>query len=403
MPRILYISFDGILEPLGHSQILRVLEGLARRGHPYVLLSLERRKDLSDVDRVRACREQLAESGIDWIVLPFESGSARSAAENIARALTAAARVCVTRGVRLVHARSYQAGLIALALNAALRVPFLFDARGYWIDERLDEGRWFTNPKALAAARAVERRLFTRSSAVVTLTELQAEDVRRGRFGRPRGPVLTIPTCADFHDFRIREPDYARLPEAIAARLSGKLVIGFVGSVNVSYLLEESLRLARFVLELRPDAHFLVLTRQLDVFREHARAAALDEARTTILTVSHDSMPSWSNIIDWGLLLLRSSAAKRASMPTKLAEFFASGVRPIFHGCNTEVADWVNAAGSGVVLPSVDEDALRQAAQAIANVRSDGPELLRARELAEPHFSLDSGVERYDRLLKSIL
>ena len=38
--RILYVTADGLLEPLGFSQVVRVVEGLVRRGLRYDILSL---------------------------------------------------------------------------------------------------------------------------------------------------------------------------------------------------------------------------------------------------------------------------------------------------------------------------------------------------------------------------
>ncbi|MBI5482380.1 MAG: hypothetical protein HY906_26225 [Deltaproteobacteria bacterium] len=111
------------------------------------------------------------------------------------------------------------------------------------------------------------------------------------------------------------------------------------------------------------------------------------------------------SLIDWGLLLLNpTSPAKRASVPTKLAEFFAAGVRPAQFGWNPEISDWVRRAGSsGLVLRSVDPAGLDEAAAAIATTPRDEATLKRARDVTAPHFSLEAGVERYDRIWKAVL
>ncbi|MEC8756991.1 MAG: hypothetical protein VXX44_02995, partial [Bacteroidota bacterium] len=43
MGRILYITFDGITDPLGRSQILPYLAGLSKMGHTIHILSQEKR------------------------------------------------------------------------------------------------------------------------------------------------------------------------------------------------------------------------------------------------------------------------------------------------------------------------------------------------------------------------
>jgi glycosyltransferase involved in cell wall biosynthesis len=115
-------------------------------------------------------------------------------------------------------------------------------------------------------------------------------------------------------------------------------------------------------------------------------------------------MPEWLSLVRWGLLLLDSPNAKRGSMPTKLAEFFAAGVRPLQHGCNTEVSDWVRIAGSGHVLPNVNEAELTRAAEFVCSAPEvDAELLLAARKRTEGHFSLTGGIERYVDILRRVM
>ena len=98
---------------------------------------------------------------------------------------------------------------------------------------------------------------------------------------------------------------------------------------------------------MEPDAHLLCLTRQERDLREHLLQAAVSEDDFTITSVPHDQMHEWMSLVHFGLLLLEETFAKRASMPTKLGEMFASGVRPVQYGCNEEVTRFVREAGFG--------------------------------------------------------
>src|SRR5262245_6657452 len=143
---IVYVSAEGILSPLGYSQVFRIVEGLARRGARYAIVSLEREADLP---RAAALEAQLEAAGVRWFRATYdESGSARAAARNIATMSRLALQAAAMTRAQLVHARAYHGALVALSVRATARVPFLFDARSYWIDERLDDARWFSNPRA---------------------------------------------------------------------------------------------------------------------------------------------------------------------------------------------------------------------------------------------------------------
>lgn len=403
-PSLLYVTSDGLLEPLGFSQVLRVVEGLARKGWRYRVLSLEKPNDLRQEQRVRAVRRRLDEAGVEWLPRPYDwSGSARAAVSNLQTLISVTVEQVRRGKADAVHARAYHGAFAAQSAWLTNRTPYLFDTRSYWFDERLEEGRWFTTPIRTGIARGFEHQFFSRAAAVVCLTELQADDVRGGTLG-PSGhrPIVCIPTCADYDDFTRRPAEQClSVPARIRQTLEGKLVIGIVGSLNRSYLVDETLGLARRVLALRPEAHLLILTGQVDAYRQRLSEHGVDPARTTVTKAEHHAMPEWLSLMQWGMLLLEAqSPAKRASMPTKLAEFFAVGVRPVQFGCNSEVAQWVTRAATGLVLDGIGDTQLEAAAQAIASSTLKEGALERGRQLTAPHFSLTAGIERYDQVLR---
>jgi glycosyltransferase involved in cell wall biosynthesis len=406
MKHLAYLTADGLLEALGFSQVVRVVEALALRGWKYTIVSLEKPNDLQRTSRVREVRERLAAAGVTWRAIPYAAtGSARDAAANELALVRAALSLARRGAISGIHARAYHGAFAAFSAWMVTGLPYLFDARSYWFDERLEEGRWFTTPLRLAVARGLEHQMFAHASGVVTLTELQADDVRSGKFGPPRQKaVQCIPTCADFNDF-VRRPleQCTSVPEPVRSQLAGKSVLGVIGSINRSYLVDETLHLARLVLERNHEAHLLILGSQHEEYARRVAAEGIPQHRVTITRADHDDMPHWLSLIDWGLLLLNpSSPAKRASMPTKLAEFFACGVRPVQFGCNEEVSHWVRRTGSGFVLDGVSERQLIAAAERIVSTPRDEDVIRRARSIAEPHFSLAAGIERYEQVLKRV-
>lgn len=398
----LYVTIDGVLDHLGYSQVVRVVEALAAQGVPYALVSLERERDLQNTTRVAAVRNALAARDIRWESAAYREGGARETALNLATLTRLAAIVARQERVSLVHARGYHGGVIAAALRSTLRIPYIFDARAAWVDERLEEGRWFTTPTRLALARAAERRLYRDARAIVTLTAIHADEVARYAQAGTPDPIV-VPTCADYETFRILEtPPPGVIPLDIVERLRGKRVLAIVGSLNRSYLGDETAAIAARVVARREDARVLVLTAQADAWQQCLARAGVPDERVVATRADHEAMPAWLSLATWGLLILRADTpAKRGSMPTKLAEFFAAGVRPVVHGCNAEVRDWVRRAGSGVTLDGLDDASVAAAAARICDDGAVGP-VMRAREITQPHFSLQSGVARYETLLRDL-
>jgi glycosyltransferase involved in cell wall biosynthesis len=405
--RILYVTFDGVLQPLGFSQVARVIAALAQRGFPYGLLSVERKSDLADGDKVRRLKTLFGELEIPWATVGVDlSGVARRAAEAFARVTAEAAATVGNQRISLIHARGYQAAAVANAIGRIKAVPYLFDARGCWIDERPD---WFGYSTAYAVGKFVERNLYEGAEAVVTLTELHANDVIDGAFGKKdRRVIETIPTCADYDEFDIAPNRPAKpegssvVPPGVQLRLRDRIVIGIVGALNRSYLPEQTITLVKYARELNPLVHLLVLSQQHREYSKQLAAAGIRAEDITLASATHEDMPTWLSWIDFGLLLLADTIAKRGSMPTKLAEFFAAGVRPVAHACNSEMASWVRRAGSGVLLEAAKDEDLRRAAYAIATSSTNVDDLRRARDRTASHFSLSSGVERYAALLDRV-
>lgn len=392
---ITHVSLEGITTALGQSQVLAVSERLQALGWQCTILSLEPRTT-SAAER-EAVQARVVRSGVRWQSSWYERG--RTGPIKNTSAMSGMVRDAA-RETDVFHGRSYFGGFLASAAGGCGGINSVFDTRGYWIDEKIADGRWFRDPLTRALGRQVERQLYERSSAVVTLTELAAEEVRAGRFGRRRHPSLVacIPTCVDYAAFSLDRPV---APHPI---LREGPVIGYVGSINPSYETVRSLRLAAMVLDRSPSAKFVALTSQGTEMRALADEARIPESRRLITRIPFREGAAWLPWIDYGLLLLVApNQAKRASMPTKLGEFLATGVAPICHGGNREIEAWVGKTGSGLVLDDLSDDELGRVADIMAEGVPDPAVLRQAREIAEQHFSLESGANRYDALFREVL
>jgi glycosyltransferase involved in cell wall biosynthesis len=402
--RVLYLTLDGVLEPLGRSQVLNYIYRLSGCGFHYTLISLEHERALVDVDAVRTLELEINSYGIKWLRLPYHTGrGVRDVLKNCYTLFRAAWKEQKRESIRLVHARSYISAAIGLVLHKFAGIPYLFDMRGYWIDELADEGRWFGHPAAYRVGKWVERKLLKNSAAIVTLTQLQADDLRAdvSNFASEK-LIAVIPTCADYRELDFERPLKGIVPSALRSELMRKLTVGWVGSINASYCFHESLFLFRLLLEKRSDAHLLCLTQQQAEMESLLQRANVPKSAYTLKSVLHQDIAEWLLLMDWALLLLNSTYSKRGSMPTKLAEFFAAGVRPIQYGCNSEVSEYVHKAGSGIVLKGLSEADLREAAQRIATTPLQRDEVVNARNLTRSYFSIESGVSKYETLLAKL-
>jgi len=133
---VLYITYDGLLEPLGQSQVLPYLRELAGE-FAFTILSFEKPQDLHDSQRRRQLQKQLETAGIKWIPLRYHKWpSVPATAFDIMHGVVRGIGVAMRQVPKIVHVRGYVPGVIGLVLKRAAGMRLIFDMRGFWPDEK---------------------------------------------------------------------------------------------------------------------------------------------------------------------------------------------------------------------------------------------------------------------------
>jgi glycosyltransferase involved in cell wall biosynthesis len=380
--RVLLASYDAIADGPGRSQTIPYLRGLAGLGHSMSMLSFERREVLADAARLAEVEAELG--GAPWTRVPWR----RSPARDLASGLAAMRRAVKGHRAALVHARGYVPAFLAQRLG----VPFLFDMRGFWPDERADGGLWKRTGLGYRIWKRIERTLCRDARAIVVLTERAKGELRRLGLAPAATAVRVIPTCADLARFR-PVPAAERPPEC-DGDTPRYLVLGSTGTW---YLREETLDLAALALRRDPRAMLHVLT--LDAPAPLAAGLArrgVPSDRVLVRAVPPADVPRWISGARAAFVLLRSTWSKGASCPTKFGELLGCGV-PVVMSAGIGDADRIlGADGVGVTVSGYDEASLGRALAALDDLHAAGGAAERCRALAEREFALPSGVERYD-------
>ena len=178
-PGVLYISYDGMLEPLGQSQVLGYLERLtdASRIH---LISFEKTADLAQTTKLALLRERLDRAGIVWHPLTYhKSPTIPATLYDLVQGLTVSLWLAARYRLGVVHARSYLPALIGLMVKLFVGARLLFDMRGLWADERTDGGLWPPGGRACRFVKRLEKSLFKGADHIVTLTGKAREILHR--------------------------------------------------------------------------------------------------------------------------------------------------------------------------------------------------------------------------------
>ena len=399
MTSVLYISYTGLMDPLGQSQVLQYVLALGKSGHRMTVLSFEKPEALKDVSRMTDMRDQCAAAGVDWRPRVWHNRPIGMVATLYDMLAGQKQAIRIAREVRadVVHCRSYIASLMGLAVKRATGAHFIFDMRGFWPDERVDGGIWSKSSATYRVFKRVERSLFLNADHVISLTKAGVSEYEAFDYMSDIPEKSTvIPTCTNLDMFQ---------PQDVP---SEGFTLGYVGSVGSWYLFDEVAKAVARAFVMRSDARFLVVTKgNHHLVRSALSSAGVDLDRVEVRGADFYEVSQQIARMDAGIFFIRPAWSKRASCPTRMGEFLACGKPCLANGGVGDVANDLQETGTGIALPplgtkNVDLTNLDLALKTLFAMAADPEVRVRCRVVAEERFSLASGVAAYSDIYEQL-
>jgi glycosyltransferase involved in cell wall biosynthesis len=390
---VLYLSYDGLLEPLGQSQVLAYLEKLAT-DYRIHLISFEKPKDLGDRRKVEALRSRTEAAGIRWTLLTYhKSPSILATGWDIFAGGILAVWMTQRHRIRIVHVRSYVPALMALAACRSSNAKLLFDIRGFWVDERVDGGLWPRNGWLYRTAKRVEKVLFKSADHIVTLTHASAKEIAAFPYlSRFVPPISVIPTCADLDRFCIGD-----------THSDDTFVLGYLGTVGSWYLFDETLRCFQALREIMPNARMLIVNRsEHELIRNSIARAGIDPLLVDIQATDHSDAARLVRRMSAGTAMIKPAYSKLASAPTKLAEYLGCGVPCVANAGVGDMEEILNSEGVGIVLRDFSQQSLIDGMNKLVRLVQNPATARRCRETARRLFSLETGADQYREIYERL-
>lgn len=388
---VLYISYDGMLEPLGQSQVLAYLEHLAT-DRPVHLLSFEKSADWAEAGKRQALAARIAAAGIQWHPRRYHKRpSALATAWDILVGLASGLRLVRRHCIGIVHARSYVPAVMALALKRLAGVKFIFDMRGFWADERTDAGQWQKDSAIYRIAKRFERAFLENADHIVSLTHAGVKEIEAFPYLADRSlSVSVIPTCVDVDKFKP------------CNKSKSEFVLGYVGTTTGWYLFDPVVRAFVLLRDIIPSARMLIVNRHEHEFiRSRLCLYDVPLDTVTIVSASHDEVPALMSVMHATAFFIKPVFSKRASAPTKLGEFLASGVPCLTNSGVGDTTEIIRSGNCGIVIDAFDDDVLLDGLRRLVDLSSDSAAASSCVSVAHQLFSLSAGVSQYDKIYRS--
>ncbi len=404
--RILYLSYDGLTDPLGQSQILPYLSALAKKGHEIDIISFEKPHIFQTLGHEIAavCRQH----NIGYYPQRYRKNPpVISSLLDIRKMKKTAFELHRKKPYQVVHCRSYIAGMVGLQLKKQLGIRFLFDMRGFYADERVDGKLWpQSNPLYRMIYRFFkqkEREMIAAADQVVSLTHAAKTEILSWNLVSSPQRIVVIPCCTDmflFNPANVSPQQTDQLRNEL--NLNGQHpVVGYVGSTGTWYLLDDMLRYFHLLLQTYPKAVFLLLTfDDPEAILQRAAQQGVPATAMRMLGVQRKNLPAYLTLFNWSVFFIQPLFSKIASSPTKQGELMSMGIPVV---CNADVGDTeaiVNRYHAGICLTDTSEKSLNEAVKKSAQLLNTDRGGIKSG--AKAYFSLQLGVEIYHRIYSEI-
>ena len=306
--------------------------------------------------------------------------------------------------IDIIIARSTLPALSSLLYLRGKNTPFVFDADGLPLDERVDFAGQRPSSLVYRLLRDVESQAVRRADVVLTrshkaISILQA----RAGAGTAAEKFHVVSNGRDKAVFSPRESaDCIALKERLGMPADAPLVV-YAGSLGPQYLPEAMLSLFGLIRESRPDAHFLVLSGSPEVMTDLVSSYDSSLASSvTVMRVDANEVPEWLAAADLGLAFREPTFSMQGVAPIKLGEYLLCGV-PVVATRGVGDSHFIGD-GAGFLVDGCDEKTLASVAEWFIHKVLPSREGYRShcRSVGVEHFSLEASVEAYRKALLSV-
>ncbi|HXB41977.1 MAG TPA: glycosyltransferase [Bacteroidia bacterium] len=400
--QLIFISIDGMTDPLGQSQVIPYLTGLAEKGFNITVISCEKKANFTL--NQKQISQHLENAGIKWRYCFYSQKIPVLSQRGNLQKLKALAvtEVKKTGKKTLVHCRSYLPALIGLYLKKKYDTKFIFDMRGFWADERVEGKIWkLKNPVHKTAYKYFKRKekeLIAKADYTVTLTE-NAKNIVNKWNSEKKIKIEVIPCCTDLSHFKIWNEE-----EKLSVRKKLHLgadafVLGYLGSLGTWYMLDEMLDFFIEFQKVNPASVLLFITH--DKPEQILKAALKKNIRKNCILIQsavRKEVPEYVSTFNAGLFFIRPTFSKKGSSPTKMAEILACGIPVITNSGIGDSDEIISESACGIVLDNFTVKNYQTAINDFSKINRNDPEFLRT--VAKKYFSLEKGVSSYEKIYR---
>jgi glycosyltransferase involved in cell wall biosynthesis len=401
--KVLYLTYDGLTDNLGQSQILPYVFYLQSHGHTMHIVSCEKPNAFND--RYTTIQSMLVANKVKHSPLFYtKRPPVLSTVVDVFKLIYIAKKLHSQQAFDVIHCRSYITALVGLYMKRNYGTKFVFDMRGFWADERVDGAIWnLKNPLYKLVYyyfKRKEKQFVQESDAIVSLTHAGLQEMETWNYvPNIASKTSIIPCCADFEHFKPM-PYNAQLAEELNI-LPHHKVMCYLGSIGTWYLLDEMLGFYNALTKVNPNFIFLLLTPESPTIVHNACIInGVDTTNIRVTKANRADIPKYLSLVDIGISFIKPAYSKLSSSPTKMAEMHACGIPIVFNAGVGDVATLHTQYPLGLMVNDFTSSSYNIAVQQLESLLLVPKQQVRSK--AESMLSLTIAGEAYVRVYNEL-
>lgn len=407
MKNILFISYDGLTDPLGQSQIIPYLVGLTKYGYRFTILSCDKPdKYLLHKDKIE---DILSSFPIKWVSIPYHKNPpVLSGIYDTLKLKRKARKLHLKDPFDLVHTRAGTPALVGLWMKKKFGVKFLNDIRDFFADSRIDSGSWnLKNPIYRAVYRFLknkESESIKASDGIICLTHAAEKIIKEWPEYKKNTPLKVIPCSVDMALFDPKNIDVnSKLNFAKELEFQpDDFIVSYLGSIGSWYLTDKMMECFKIILDKIPRIKFLFISPDAHkTIYEKAAANGICKQKIIIKSANRKEVPVLLSFSNYSMFFIKPCYSKQASSPTKHGEIMAMGIPVITNNGVGDIAQIVNDSHSGIVLQNLNENNFLELATKLSNRNDFDKKAIR--EGAKKYYNLENAIHKYQQIYAEIL
>ncbi|MEO6404091.1 MAG: glycosyltransferase [Ferruginibacter sp.] len=405
--KVLFISYDGMTDPLGQSQVIPYLQGLTKFGYHFTILSCD--KPLKFKAHEKYVRQLIEGYPIKWVSIPYHKNPpVISSAFDYYQLKKKAITLHKEEAFDMVHTRPGIPTLVALWVKKNLQIKFLNDVRGFWADERVDGGMWdLKNPvykKIYNFFKNHEYECLELADYNTCLTHAAKKEMLG--WNNIKNQQLKIEVIPCSVDLELFDPQKITSAQIMGIKkelniLPEEIVFSYLGSIGGWYLTNEMMELCSIITKKNKDVKFLFISphRHEQVIAAAALHGVPVEKIITRSAERHE-VPLLLSLSDYSIFFIKPCYSKISSSPTKHGEIMAMGIPLITNTGVGDVSEIVERYQSGYLLNDLTKESMEKAAAEILVSNYDRAAI---RIAAMEYYALQNAVLKYRDVYALIL